>query len=679
MDKSLNEKYVNYFPYVCGLFFFFVYELSNAKGFFWGDAGEFVGTANTLGIGHAYGHPLFWLLGRLSILLQPNNPASAMNHLIVLISSATCVVVAFLVKSWCGEKLLPIHRIFIIFSVTGIFATGSIIWSQASYVEVYNVQALFITFFLLFINQFLHGNNRPNHLFAAAFFLGIAATLGMYALSIGILPLLLWIFVERKPTIRFSYLLISGICLALGLSLWLYLPIRSSLNPPYLVQNIDSLKNLFEYLRRTKYLIGDTAGFAILPLSLSKSFMVLLSNISLWGILLMVISGNILFNRKNYKELLPYFISAIFLTLFFGFLLPLNLNISQMVEMDVYLTPAFLMTIPILTIGAVKLVSALKSKMRYIIILPTIGLLVFRWGDINLNNKQTADKFLNYLNKNLPVSSVITPLSDEVSHPVYYSIYALNNPQNLSIYFEDPLDQSKSNLIKQPLEKPFLVYAHGRILQDIKDFETIKLVGPFIIDSKYTDKASKLEEEFVRLFSFEALENIPLNEKDRIFLARIWNARALYWFHVLRTLPSESPKIQDIYKKALITFYQAYQFDDFSYNGALYASNIAIMLNNAGKLEDAVSFANQALEINPYCPDAFKALYHVSINKKDNQEALENFEKYAKYSPPNGEIQMNLAFLYQTLNQPELAKKAYKRGIELGGKPRPELGLLLNE
>ena len=72
------EKYIFFY---CSILVFVLYELTNAPGLFWGDAGEFMAVSRTLGIGHPYGHPLFWLLGRLSIMIMPGSPAAAMNHL----------------------------------------------------------------------------------------------------------------------------------------------------------------------------------------------------------------------------------------------------------------------------------------------------------------------------------------------------------------------------------------------------------------------------------------------------------------------------------------------------------------------------------------------------------------------------------------------------------------------
>ncbi|HDL17948.1 MAG TPA: DUF2723 domain-containing protein [Bacteroidetes bacterium] len=672
-----NKRIDSFFPYLMGLFAFAVYELSNAKGFFWGDSGEFIAAAGTLGIGHAYGHPLFWLFGRVSILLEPGNPAAAMNHLVALFSAATVVVVVLLAQNWCDENLPLPHRITILFTVAGIYALGSTIWSQASYTEVYNFQAFFLALAIYFLDRYFFRGGRVNHLYFAGYMLGLAATLGMYVLSLGILPVFLWVFIKQRPRLSVAAVLFSAVFFLIGLSVWLYLPLRAASNPPLLIEKIDSLKALLIYLRRSHYFTGDVAGWVVLPMSLLKSFRVVAQNLGMWGILLTVFAVWALFDRKKSRGVVAYLAAAVFLTLFFAILLPLNLNISQMVEMDVYLTPVFLLTVPVLTVGAVKLAASLKKSLRFLLLLPVLIILVARWEEIDLANKQAADSFVSYLNRYLPDSSSVMPFSDEVSYPVYYSMFALGNPKNFSLFHKNPLDSTGTRLVKLPGERKLFVYSHGSLLKNVRSFAHLAIAGPFITDRTDSVTGRQLEENFVRLFSYDNLKEKPLNEKDKVFLARIWNSRGLFWYGVTDAAAPENPLKQRAYRKAIMAFYQAYLFDDFSYNGALYAGNIAIMLNNAGKSADAVDFANQALQINPYSAEAFDALYHIALNKQDFRHALAHLQQQIKIVPHNSELRMELAALYLELAQPDKAKDAYQKGLALGGSRRASLDSVL--
>ena len=105
-------------PILCGILAFILYESTNSEGLFWGDSGEFISVAKVLGIGHPYGHPLFWLVGRLAILLNPSHPAFAMNQITALFSALTCVVIAMIVQQFIPQQVSKLSQLFITIIVT---------------------------------------------------------------------------------------------------------------------------------------------------------------------------------------------------------------------------------------------------------------------------------------------------------------------------------------------------------------------------------------------------------------------------------------------------------------------------------------------------------------------------------------------------------------------------------
>ena len=92
-------------PVLTGIVAFVIYIFTNVREIYWGDAGEFTAAAATLGIGHPYGHPLFWLLGRVSIMLIPAHPAAAMSFLTALTGAGTAAVAALMAREWLPEKI----------------------------------------------------------------------------------------------------------------------------------------------------------------------------------------------------------------------------------------------------------------------------------------------------------------------------------------------------------------------------------------------------------------------------------------------------------------------------------------------------------------------------------------------------------------------------------------------
>ena len=249
-DESVS-KWLRFFPWICGLIVYLIYELSNARGLYWGDAGEFIATANTLGIGHPYGHPLFWLAGRLSILLAPSQPAGAMGRFTAIVSAATCGLAAGWILRMTRSSLRTAERIFAMVIVSGTLALFQTIWIQATFVEVYNFQALFIISALILFYRYSE-TRRATYLYGAAFIFGLAVTLGLYVGLLLIIPLLVMI-IDRKSRPGMQTLLSALVFFILGLSVWIYLPIRSSMKSIFFWERIDSIQSFFTYIGRKQF------------------------------------------------------------------------------------------------------------------------------------------------------------------------------------------------------------------------------------------------------------------------------------------------------------------------------------------------------------------------------------------------------------------------------------------
>ena len=122
---------------------------------------------------------------------------------------------------------------------------------------------------------------------------------------------------------------------------------------------------------------------------------------------------------------------------------------------------------------------------------------------------------------------------------------------------------------------------------------------------------------------------------------------------------------------------KALYIDDFTFCGALHASNLGLSLIDSGKLEDAENFVKQALKINPWSEEAYRTLYAITLKKREYKKALNCLKKLSKIKPKDGEIHLDRAALHYFLNQTAKAKEEYNKGIKLGAKPRQKLEQLI--
>jgi len=672
----LSKKVDLIFPLFCGLLAYIVYELTNAQGLFWGDGGEFIAASSTLGIGHAYGHPLFWLVGRISIMLNPSNPAAAMNHLVALFSAGSCFVITLLAQNWVNDKFSRIQKMIAVFTAVGIYAVAPTVWSQASYVEVYNFQAFFLALAVYFLDRYFFRKGNNLNLFASAYFFGIAVTLGLYVLLLAILPLSMWLVIKRK--IRLSAVFVLIFFFVLGITPWLYLVIRPTVHPILTVERINSFSALLSYLGRKSYSVSEKAGMVAIPFSFLRTFKIFLQNLSPWGFILFGFSFWGIFSDKNYRKALSYLITLFLFVLFFGVLIPLTLTFVQMIEMDTYFIPALILSIPLLVIGINKLIEILRPSLQPLLILPIVIIVWGRWSAMDISDDRLTEKFTEYMVSNLPAKAKLVTVSDEVTYPLYYYIYALGNQKNFTFLTKTSKDTAKTWWKKYLQNSGVFIQIDTRFTDNITDFSKYPIAGPFFTSVYDSSAAKKLESEFNNNFPVKDIEKrYRFHREDSFFMGSILGRRGLYWFQTFTHGNLRKEKTQTAYKKANLSFYKAFFLNRSNLSGAEHGSMLAFSLINSKKFEEAKNYANQALKINPYTSAPYKALYAISMETKDYKHALLYARKIIKLISKNGEAHLDLANLYQLLNQPEKAKEEYNKGIKLGAKPRKELEDLL--
>lgn len=671
------KKVDTWFPMFCGLLTYVLYELTNAPGLFWGDVGEFLAASCTLGIGHAYGHPLFWLVGRVSTIIYPGDPAAVMTHFTSLVSGATAWIVALLVRDWIRDQFRPMDRALIMFTVTGVYAAASTVWTQATFVEVYNFQAFFISLAIYFLNRHAVQKGHIANLFASAYFWGLSLTLGFYTTLILVLPIMMYWRVRSNITLSLKHLVISAFFVFVGCSVWIYLPVRSGVELTFYMQKIKTLTDFFHYLGREYYTHQQVAGIAGWMTSFSETLKIIMMNVGSWGIVLILLSiWSILTDKKN-RLVIPYLLCFIFLIIFFTLFIPLNLTYRQMVDMDVYFVPAFIVLPPVLVVGAGKLVSLLKKPLRPLIILPVFLIVWSRWEKIDTSNKPMTIAFTQYLISNLPKGSIVIPVSDEILHPLLYHIHAKGNMEDYTllkgkeVIFEDILED-------RPLECTGLfIEINDYFLNQFFPQDDFFLSGPFIASEHDSTAAGRLEFMFRQKFSPENIDIDNLNRLDRLSLARMWARRGVYWFHEYLKAKRSGEEGQAYFHSAVEDFQRAFDLDNFSLEGALHASNLALSLIRVGDLEKAEYYAQQAIRLNDDAPEAHKAFYNIMFHRQDYERALFHLRKLTRLTPKDGEIYLNMAVVYYLKNQVLKARELYQKGIDLGAQDRDQLKSLL--
>jgi tetratricopeptide (TPR) repeat protein len=221
-----------------------LYLATLPRGVLPGDSGELIAASRTLSIAHPPGYPLYTMVGRMiSSVLASGSMAYRYNMISALLISLTLAVVYLILVN------LGVRRMLAVAVSLGLGTLGSF-WLQATTAEVYALNALF-TALLLHVALVSRRYGQRGFLM-----LGMIGGLSLSHHLTLVYPLVcaLGIMVighRLRPTIRTTGL--SVLLLVLGLSVWLYIPVRARLHPPLVWGRTDTLSGFLAHITAQGY------------------------------------------------------------------------------------------------------------------------------------------------------------------------------------------------------------------------------------------------------------------------------------------------------------------------------------------------------------------------------------------------------------------------------------------
>jgi hypothetical protein len=192
------------------------------------DSGDLVTAAYTLGVAHPPGYPLFIMLARLFILLPFGEVAYRVNLMSAVLAASTAAVVYLVILALRPRDLpAPITPI-IAAACALLLGLSRTFWAQAVIAEVYSLNALLVALLILFVILYSQTEERK-WLWATALALGLGLSNHFSVLLF--VPGTLFLILNRRRPRPAASLAAVGFFL-LGLSPYLYLPLRSAQHPP---------------------------------------------------------------------------------------------------------------------------------------------------------------------------------------------------------------------------------------------------------------------------------------------------------------------------------------------------------------------------------------------------------------------------------------------------------------
>jgi 4-amino-4-deoxy-L-arabinose transferase-like glycosyltransferase/Tfp pilus assembly protein PilF len=140
-------------PWVVGVLVFLLYLATACPTVYFGDSGELIAAADSLGVAHPPGYPIYTLLGRVALLLPFGEPAWRMNLLSAALGAIACALVARLVQRWTESAIAAVG------SGLGL-AVAYDVWVVSTVAEVYTLHLFLIASLLLLADRMHDAEER---------------------------------------------------------------------------------------------------------------------------------------------------------------------------------------------------------------------------------------------------------------------------------------------------------------------------------------------------------------------------------------------------------------------------------------------------------------------------------------------------------------------------------------
>jgi tetratricopeptide (TPR) repeat protein len=225
-----------------------VYASTLCPTVYWEDAGELITVSHVLGIAHPPGHPLYAILGHLFTLVPFGTIAARVNLMSAFFGAVAAALVypAVLALRRKDGNPLVAHCSAVTAALCAAF--GLSLWDQSVVAETSTLHAFFfMSLVLVFLTVIRAPKDRSftHRLWLFSLLFGLSLT--NHVAGVFVTPAFaLWAVIKAgRRLLKWENMVGSVVFFAFGLSVYLYLPIRSAQDPLIDWGNPESLANFW--------------------------------------------------------------------------------------------------------------------------------------------------------------------------------------------------------------------------------------------------------------------------------------------------------------------------------------------------------------------------------------------------------------------------------------------------
>ncbi|HPU23739.1 MAG TPA: DUF2723 domain-containing protein [Candidatus Kapabacteria bacterium] len=426
------DKIDRFFSLLVFIVTFIIYFLTFSRSLYFTDSGELAAVSSTLGIAHPTGYPLYTIISYLWLQILPFDNITLLNLLSSLfcaLSAAILYLILIQISFNCSSKTVD-YKFPLQFS-SALLAIGfgftSIVWEQATTNEVYSLHFLMVNLFLYVLIKAYFAQSYKLFMISA-FVLGLS--LANHLTSILLIPVSVYTFFKKQEKgfdlsgnriKQFVFLMIS---LAFALSLYLYLPIRSSMQPlfnwGFVSRGIDKF---IYHISGKQYQVWMFSGFDAWKKNFNVFFDEVMGNIGILIVLIFLICLYYIFVEKNkvsaifnfiFAPIALFFISLkqnkhfvfTFLTIAFLSCILYSFNYS-IYDIQPYFYLAYLSLFIFLALPIIYYSSQIKKLFLGIYVFIPLFFVFYNYSEVDKHQDTTVVEYTKSIVDNLPQNSII--------------------------------------------------------------------------------------------------------------------------------------------------------------------------------------------------------------------------------------------------------------------------------
>ncbi|MGD0035950.1 MAG: DUF2723 domain-containing protein [Bacteroidota bacterium] len=402
---------------------FCVYTTTMCRSIGFTDSGELATVICTLGIAHPTGYPLFTLLGRCWIMIP--STMEEILRLNIFTALLTAIAVGIFFKTTLTihramnvfrprnrkRKDANEHRLFLVSIIASlIIGFSTTFWSQSTAIEVYALHLVLVLFTIwMFIGGLEEQLTEPRYisrkLILFAFILGLSFSNHMTTILLA--PAFLWLYFRAFGFGRESFLRIFNIAgfFLLGLSVYLYLLIRSSSSPVLDWGHPATVERFFWHVSGKQFRVWMFSGWSVVQKQLNYYINNFTSEFN-FIVIACIIAGMLAVFKQSYRLF-------IFLALLFCATIIYAVN-YDIFDIDSYFLLSYLVIGFIIAFGVnfiIGLIENSRSSLKIFFavifcVLPIIQI-IYNWERVDESRNKIPQQFVEKAFSNLEPNAIV--------------------------------------------------------------------------------------------------------------------------------------------------------------------------------------------------------------------------------------------------------------------------------